>query len=500
MTVLFKVLEFSPSKPRSSSGVVAPQRSIQPSPEKKSLPYTVVSLTSKRSAPLSESGSLVKKLEPEDGEEQRPDGQVNVEVGHVNQNLEMSLAQSKIVELPYSLIEAGRATLPPRGDFSDLSKLYPTTFAIDIFPPYLVFRVQAIPPKPWPLTIGGLPVQFCTQILVDPFDSRGRLGRGQQLLQDLNSQTRSDINQDLLRQVARVFQGLQINIRDIFWFGGFWQITIPDDIDIKLVPFRIASHPAYYRTISEAPELAPAALRNKPPQGVEYDDTIYATAPTALLRPGIMLSSSVRTIINNGESEDVFKTTTSGILVANQKGQLFITVATHGFEDDGLVYHPKPHNGTVIGRIVESLSGTDISIAKLNPGLRYVNETFGTHAEPNGVRMNGISAACSPHLCVYDPLTMNNPFSGSCEGVTVSYGIIIPDLESEKYVAHEWIFFENGNEPVDQSCGSPVLDAEGQVVGLFRYKAANSSLCLAVSAITLREYGYEICSGEQTFI
>ena len=341
-------------------------------------------------------------------------------------------------------------------------------------------------------------MQFSTDKWVESF-SRGRSGRGHKILEDLDLHTEGDYNQAVLRQAVSAFQALKIKIRDIFWFGGFWQITIPDGTDIKLLPSRIASSPSFYRTISQVPEPDPAALRCKPPQGIDYDDSMYATAPNALLRPGIMLSSSVHTIFRNEEREESFKTTTSGILVTNQKGELFITVATHGFENDGLVYHPNPHNGTVIGRIIESLPGTDISVARLNAGLRYVNKTFGTNTEPDSVQINGISPAYPPHLRVYDALSMNNPFSGCCEGNTMALGAIIPGEGDKEYVAHEWIFFENGEEPVDGSCGSPILDAEGKVVGLFRFKAADSSLCLAVSAIVLQKYGYEICGGEQSF-
>ncbi|KAA6406532.1 MAG: hypothetical protein FRX48_09697 [Lasallia pustulata] len=495
----YRVLKFSPSRTKTSSAVFSPQRLKQPSSEKRCLPYTTVFLSPKRAAlGVTETGSSIKKLKIEDGQERCLDDQFNVKLDQASQDLQKSLAQSKRIELPYSLFEAGRATAPPKGDFSDLFKLFPTTFGADVFPPYLIIRVRDIPPKPWPLTIGGLPVQFSTDKWVGSFD-RGQLGRGHKVLEDLDLQEGRDYNQTVLRRAVKVFQELKIKIRDIFWFGGFWQITIPDGTDIKLLPSRIASNPSFYRTISQVPEPDPAALRNKPPQGIEYDDTLYTTAPNALLRPGIMLSSSVRTIIRNGESEEYFKTTTSGILVTNQKGELFITVATHGFEDDGLVYHPNPHKGTVIGRVIENLPGTDISIARLNSGLRYVNETFGTYAEPDGVRMNGISPAYPPHLRVYDALSMNNPFSGSCEGVTMALGAIIAGEGDKGYVAHEWSFFENGDEPVDGSCGSPILDVEGKVVGLFRFKAADSSLCLSVSAMELREFGYDICSGEQSF-
>ncbi len=81
----------------------------------------------------------------------------------------------------------------------------------------------------------------------------------------------------------------------------------------------------------------------------------------------------------------------------------------------------------------------------------------------------------------------------------MALGATIPEEGDKDYVAHEWSLFENGDEPVDGSCGSPILDAEGKVVGLFRFQVANSSLCLSVSARELREYGYEICDGEQSF-
>ncbi|KAI4127457.1 MAG: hypothetical protein LQ347_004596 [Umbilicaria vellea] len=488
----YRVLKFSPIKTKSRSAVISPRRSKQPSLEKRCLPYTTVFLSPKQAASATETGSQGTLLNGQ------IDAQLDGKLGQASQDLQKSLAQSKKIELQYSLVEAGRATGPPKGDFSDLLKLFPATFGADIFPPYLIIRVRETPPKPWPLTIGGLPVQFSTDKWVESFD-RGQAGRGYKILEDLDLQNRRDYNPDILRRAVSAFQELKIKIRDIFWFGGFWQITISDGTDIKLLPSRIASSPSFYRTISQVPEPDPAALRSKPPQGIDYDDTIYTNAPNALLRPGIMLSSSVRTIIRNGESEETFKATTSGVLVTNQKGELFVTVATHGFEDDGLVYHPNPHKGAVIGRIIDSLPGTGISVARLNSGLRYVNETFGTHADPDGVQLTGISPAYPPHLRVYNALSMNNPFSGSCEGVTMALGAIIAGEGDKSYVAHEWSFFENGDESVDGSCGSPILDAEGKIVGLFRFKAANSSLCLSVSAMELRKYGYNICGGEQSF-
>jgi hypothetical protein len=147
------------------------------------------------------------------------------------------------------------------------------------------------------------------------------------------------------------------------WGAGFWRITIPDNTNLKVLPSVIAHQVCFYKFQSEDPYPDPSALRLKAPQGVEYDDTLYAATPSALLRPGIMVSSSIRLATKDGKTEETFMTTTSGILVVDRHGQPFITVATHGFEDDGLVYHPNPVKGSVIGSIVEKIPG-------LNP-FRY---------------------------------------------------------------------------------------------------------------------------------
>lgn len=376
-------------------------------------------------------------------------------------------------------------------DFSLLLKLFPTTLSAEINPPFVVIRVQQLPEVPRPLTVGGLPIHFSTDAADSGF-SHGSLGRGQKALLDIDLHKTADVSDEVLRQTIKVFQEATLVVRDIFWFGGFWQITVPDNTDLKRLPCRIAGCPAFYRTISQIPKTDPAALKNKTISGIESDDSAYATSPDALLRPGIMLSSSFR----NG----TFKSTTSGILVAGSNGEIFITVASHGFESDGLVWHPNPRVGQIIGRVIHSNPETDISFVKLKPGLRYINETFGVPPQRNGVLIKSISPGFPHHLCIYDILSMNNPFSGGCEGVTMVVEAKITDIKDLTFVKHRWEIFENGDAPVEGSCGSPILDADGNVVGLFRYKMPGSNMCLSVSASELKEHGYELCGGEQTFV
>ena len=318
-------------------------------------------------------------------------------------------------------------------------------------------------------------------------------------LPDLNLKGSTKYSTDVLRAVIDHFEEVQIGIRDVFWFSGCWIITTVKEIDPKFLPAQIGRCPTWYRSVAENPDPDPAALRMKAPYGVDYDDSNYVTTTDAVLRPGIMLSSSVKAISTNGQMEESWKTTTSGILVANDTGELFVTVASHGFEDDGLVYHPNPKDGKVIGKIVASLPYTDISMMKLNTGLRYINETFGNDLEPDGTIINGLAADYRPHMRMYDEVTMNNPFSGYCTGVVLATGARITGEPNKRYVLHEWYIFENGEQAADGSCGSPVLDAQGSVAGMFRFKQKDSGDCLCVAAVEMREYGYEICGGLQKF-
>jgi len=413
------------------------------------------------------------------------------------------VAISKRIELSYRLVDDdGNALGPPDGDWSEvagiLKRAFPTLRAVELSAPYLMVRFAELPPSPWPFTIGGLPVCFTDSDHGGYFDP-GVLGRGKNELQTIDLRRGDKLSKPIFEQVLAVIQAQGIKMHEIFCFDNYWSIVIPDDTDLNRVPKVLAGQACCYRFKSKISNSDHAALRAKVPRGVDFDDTDYVTAPDALLRPGIMVCSSVSTTTDNGQLIDMYKKTTSGILVVNKDGETFITVATHGFEADGLVYHPNPIRGSVIGRIVEHLPGTDISVVKLNSGLRYTNHTFGSEMKPDGIKTSGISPCYPPHLRRYDFLSMDNPYSGFAEGTVLAVGFKLAEEGETDYVHHTWTIFENGSEPVDGSCGCPILDDQGMVVGLFRFKMGGDQGCLAVSAMELRRFGYEMCGVEQQF-
>ena len=111
--------------------------------------------------------------------------------------------------------------------------------------------------------------------------------------------------------------------------------------------------------------------------------------------------------------------------------------------------------------------------------------------------MVDISPNYPPHTFIGDIISMDNPYSGFCEGQIIALGAKMAD-SGTRYIAHTWLILHNGEEVMDESCGSAILDEQNKVVGFFRFKSNDGTDGFAVSATELREAGYEICGGVQT--
>jgi hypothetical protein len=198
--------------------------------------------------------------------------------------------------------------------------------------------------------------------------------------------------------------------------------------------------------------------RKKIPQGVEYDDTVLTIDPNALLRPGIMLSSSSRTISANETTEETFETTSSGFLVKSDDGVIYITIATHGFHDDGLVYISSgPAKGWFHQSYREEHSGRGYIVGETE--LRYSYEQHVRNVDRTTRHRDSRDRDPQPpHLRAYDPSTINIPFTGSAKGQVLAIGAMIPESIT-RHIRHEWMWFGTDSEPPDDSCGRPLLNS-----------------------------------------
>lgn len=326
----------------------------------------------------------------------------------------------------------------------------------------------------------------------------GKVGTGPKLLSQYNLQRKDELSDVVLKDAINSLVEHKVDFIDLRWYGCFWVVTLSCKATAcQKMPSFLAGQGCYYQ-FSESGAGSPAALRGKHPHGIQYDNTAYADEVGSILRPGIMVSSSATPPTVDGKEVIHFKSTTSGLMVVNQDGEKFITMAAHGFEEDGLVWHPTPHQGKIIGNIVELIPDTDIAIVKLNKGLRYTNHTFGTPQNPDGKAMVGLSPNLPIQTLIGDIVSMDNPYSGFCEGQVIALGVKMAD-SGTRYITHTWLIMQNGEETIDGSCGSAILDEDNRVVGFLRYMSNDGADCFAVSATELRKGGYEICGGVQTW-
>lgn len=385
-------------------------------------------------------------------------------------------------------------TTPTKEQFKGLFNLFPATYGVDIYPPVLIVRVRNLPPRLWPLTVGGILLRLTTNEH-DPCFDRGFTGKGPRALAkiDLRNVEFSDV---ILNEAISFFtHQLRIQFTSIAWMGTMWMITVPDGTNPSDLPSLLAHLLCGYKYASDMPRPELAALRAITPQGMVYDTSKYMTGPNAILRPGIMVSSGILGSPFAGQHLRA----TSGVLVVDAAGKPFITIPSHCVKLNEKVYHPDPNHGSVLGTVVHELGHTGISIVQLDSGLRYVNETFSTANGDDGVHVDGISPGEPPDLRLGDSLTMNNPYSGFCEGIVIGLGARVEGFGSDvTWIKHHWSIFENGGEPIQGSCGSAILDEQNRLVSFFRFLEGDGR-AVSGAASVLREFRYEICGGFQTF-
>ncbi|KAK2799102.1 hypothetical protein FQN50_008608 [Emmonsiellopsis sp. PD_5] len=360
----------------------------------------------------------------------------------------------------FCLVSDGVARPPSDDEFRILKDSFPTANSVSVTPPLLIVEYHKLPPKPWPLSIAGLPVFITSEENCLGFGF-GRQGGRKKALPHYNA-TRH-VNEEIFMAAIDYFETqLEVFITSIVHLAGRWLTTVPDDTKLSELPWLLASAHCTYEFASEQEEPQEAAFGKKVPNNLVWDSSSYED-----IRPGVMVSSG-------GDDQDDELLTTSGVLVEDLEGNRFFTVASHGFPRSRLsVYHPNK-NGEIIGLVDHEIKDSNIALAKLAPGMQYKNETFAANVDDEMIppfRISGIRDGMD--VPYYTCVTMNNPFIGHRDGMVVgSARTKIPSDEAtvdHTWMKVNWYYFGNGIEPSQGSCGSAILDEDGKVVSFFRF-------------------------------
>lgn len=272
------------------------------------------------------------------------------------------------VKFESNLYQDGVQINPNKEQANAILDLFPTAFKLSLQNTFIVVNCTQLPPKPWPLTVAGMPLYLTT----DPNTIPLKLGLGARGAKLEIGHPIKRYEHPTLETFKKVFEALDergIHLTRLQWVGwrflGFLSDIAPSDWS-STFPALINGVTIGYLFGEEA--IEEKTLRIQVPSGRSSDDAVYGDK----LRPGVMFAGKV------GMSESELLTT-SGVCVRSPSGKKYITCATHGFPGGkgAEIYHPST-GAQRVGNFVKQFWGSAVGLLELNPGLRYDRETFST--------------------------------------------------------------------------------------------------------------------------
>lgn len=378
-----------------------------------------------------------------------------------------------------------------------LDRIFPNSLAIELISNFLVCHYDKLPPRPWPRTVGGLSLYLTSAPGDSPLPLLKFTGANFHLLpdkegRDLSYNKSADPNVDTLifNPLINYFEEIPVSITEIHYWDNYVTVVLEHRHATRDFPRSIAGIGCFYLfeedihrpTLSQAKRAKDVSLNS-----YSRDNSSYYPN----LRPGLILSSEpsrAKDEKGNLLRDEMF--TTSGVLVRDNLGNAYMTVSSHGFPNDGEVWHPNP-NGHVVADLVRELSGTDVALAKLRPGVHFVNETFEHDIHPHGVRLSSFVAPGT--MKIGDFVWMDSPYTGLLDGTF--QGIAKSRLQNHDGKEHRWIktmWIYDGqgcHDALERGiCGTPVWtkdNGEGQVLGFFWMAMKDGMFkdwCLSIAA------------------
>ncbi len=148
---------------------------------------------------------------------------------------------------------------PPRTPSSEEIKLIcqmfdgAGVFEVSLNAPFLIIRCHSLPPKPWPLTIGGIPIWLTDSATGTPLP-QGSPGHSQPVLPDLRLSNIRCPPSESIALISKFFTDeYGILISEIMWTGPQLHLRVPPTAQISSLPCKISNLVALYNTSSLMP-------------------------------------------------------------------------------------------------------------------------------------------------------------------------------------------------------------------------------------------------------
>jgi len=394
--------------------------------------------------------------------------------------------------LPFDLREDPGAWFDPKNR-DILWNIFPGTIAISGGERFLQLQLRTLPPKPWPLTIAGIPLYLHLEMGQTPHLLPRPVSRKNgSIANDQNGRDMKDW-EPLFHVIKDHFQDLGISITEVMYLSNVVFIVLKDrDTNVNKLPWRAANIGCHYLFDDEMGRpSAPQARRLLDPTPGNPDNSQYDT-----LQPGLRVVSSYLP-----GSPGMFLSTTTGLLIKDEVGNEFMTVAAHGFpgECGTQVYHALPGTGRDIGELIMEVSHTDIALVKLQNTETFSNVTFQNNIIPEPIQLKKLVSAKNWKLI--SDICLDSPDTGFIDGQfmwtafqAIPYNDNSPELQ---WVHTTWSYMgqDSAINLPEGMCGSAMWNEDGDVLGFFRYAPTEGVMkdwCAGIAADELIKRGYTL--------
>ena len=388
------------------------------------------------------------------------------------------------VDPGFSLVHDGEPRFPSEDEQKFIFDLFPSCTCLTTRPPFLIVCCQRLPPKPWPVTLAGLPLYLTSDPDAEPRDI-GNLGLGPGLTVDAKIHRTLLPGLETFIQIFSALDEYDTKTTKLQWVSGiFLAMTKSKPKDGWRLKYPKAVNGVIIGYVFGEDAIDERAPRVKFPHGRTCDDSEYSE-----LCPGVMIQSRT-------------KQTTSGVCVRDRSGAKYMTAAAHAFSDVGdEVWHPND-NGVHVGNFSKKLGDSDIALVKLRDGIKYSRQTFHNPGTPTAKPFKDFVDVKT--LKTYTRVMMNTPLNGHVEGSLIGVQVHRSPTDEAvrpwEYLPAALTYFGNGGHTILEGSGGAVLwtaendngDGDWIVLGQFRFQVLGKDICYCPTYSQMAFLGYSL--------
>lgn len=129
------------------------------------------------------------------------------------------------VHLSFNLYADRKQRNPIEAELERIMAVFPTCYAATLMNPLLILHYETLPPRPWPLTIAGVPVYLTTELELSPLPL-GLPAGGSALEIGATVCLWKTPTVDAMMEIFRGFDARKLSIKSIRWFGVQFQVEV----------------------------------------------------------------------------------------------------------------------------------------------------------------------------------------------------------------------------------------------------------------------------------